>query len=351
MKLNEAKSLVTRENEAILRSLHLLPEQCVSVLEEASFFDTKKLISPKNIVVCGMGGSALGAHVVRSVFGEKIKVPFLIINNYSLPNFVDKNTLVILSSYSGNTEEVLGCFESASKRKAKITVLTSGGKLKNIAKRKKLPLLVFDTKDNPSETPRTGLGYSIFGIIRILETYGVLKVDKKNINNALKKLKYATVSWGVDVPFSNNKAKEIAKEIAGKIPVVIGSDFLVGNLHIFQNQIHETSKNFGMYFELPEINHHLMEGLSNPKDKNLVFLFIESNLYHSRNKKRYTLTKEVVKKNKIKVLEYKLSSKDKLSGTLEVLVLGSFVSFYLSVLNNENPVKNPWVDWFKKRLM
>ncbi|MEA3272735.1 MAG: SIS domain-containing protein [Patescibacteria group bacterium] len=323
MKSDEAK---------VLSSISGLKNQCQDVWHAALRLKIKKQ-KVKNIVVAGMGGSALGAHIVLSVFGDSLESPFVIVNNYFLPEFVNKDTLVILSSYSGNTEEALSCLEDAKKRKAKIVCLTSGGLLEKRAKQNKISLVIFDTKHNPSGAPRFGLGYSIFGILGILSKTGVLKIKKPQVNILIQK----------------DFSKKMAKKLYGKIPVVVGSEFLVGNLHAFQNQLHETAKNFACYFELPELNHHLMEGLDKGK-KNLVFLFLESNFYHKKNQKRYSLTKEIVKKNKISIVDYKLKSKDKLLASLECLAFSSLVSFYLGALNRVNPVENPWVDYFKKKL-
>lgn len=357
MKLDEAKFLVTKDNEKIIRSINEFKNQHLCVWKLASSFPPKagqpradKLEKIKNIIVCGMGGSALGAHIVRSVFSEKIKLPFFILNNYELPEFADKNSLVILSSYSGNTEEVLACLKDARKKHTKITALTSGGLLAKYAKQNNLPLFVFNTKNNPSGAPRMGLGYSIFGMLKILKELNLIKINIKKINQTFKNLDMFLKEWGVDNPMKKNNAKIFADKIYNKIPVLIGSEFLIGNIHTFQNQLHETSKNFSCYFELPEVNHHLMEGLTNPKNKELIFLFFESNLYHKRNQKRFALTKDVIKKNKIDFIDYKAKLKDKFSQSLEILLFGSFVSFYLSILNKENPIKNIWVDYFKKKL-
>lgn len=328
---------MTSDEKKVLSSISLFDKQCEEALSATSRLKLSKQSANwqiKNIVVAGMGGSALGAHIVQSVFGDSLGSPFVIVNNYFLPRFVGKDTLVILSSYSGNTEEVLSCFNDARKRKAKIVCLTSGGLLEEKARKEKISVVVFKTSHNPTDAPRFALGYSIFGILGILEQTGILKKNIKVQKIVLQK----------------NIAKNIAKKLYEKIPVLIGSEFLVGNLHAFQNQINESSKTFCSYFELPELNHHLMEGLANPKKNKLIFFFVESDLYHPRNKKRYSLTKEVIRKNKIPFINYKLKSKDKFSQSLEFLSLSSLVSFYLSKLNRVNSIENPWVDYFKKKL-
>ena len=133
---------------------------------------------------------------------------------------------------------------------------------------------------------------------------------------------------------------------------MVGAEFLIGNLRILRNQLCENSKNFASYLTLPELNHYALESLANPKSnrKNLVFFFLDSKLYHPRVQKRSRLTKQVVKKNKIKLLSYNLTGKTKLVQAFETLQLGTWVSFYLAILNKVNPAEINWVDWFKKQL-
>ena len=133
---------------------------------------------------------------------------------------------------------------------------------------------------------------------------------------------------------------------------MVGAEFLGGNLRAFRNQICENGKNFAAYLTLPELNHYAMEGLAYPTSnkKNLIFFFIDSEFYHPRVQARSELTKKVVAKNKISLVSYKLKGHSKLEQAFELLQLGSWISFYLAVLNNVSPAGNPWVDWFKKEL-
>ena len=148
------------------------------------------------------------------------------------------------------------------------------------------------------------------------------------------------------------KSKRAALKLYGKISVIVGAEFLVGNLKILRNQFNETSKNFAAYLELPDMNHFALESLANPKknSNNLIFLFMDSDLYHPRVIKRSALTKQIVKKNNLEYIEHKLSGASKLEQAFEMLQFGSWVTYYLAMLNNVNPVEIPWVDWFKKEL-
>jgi glucose/mannose-6-phosphate isomerase len=137
-----------------------------------------------------------------------------------------------------------------------------------------------------------------------------------------------------------------------RIPVVMIAEHLEGVAHVFANQINENAKTYSEYRVVPELNHHLMEGLQFPESNasNLLFVSVHSDLYVPGNQRRMELTEQVLEKNKIEYRELTLTSKTKLEQAFELLVLGSYSSFYLALLNNQNPTPNPWVDWFKAEL-
>jgi len=328
----------------IASSIESLPYQCQQAWNEAKRIKLpSSYFRVKEIVVCGMGGSALGTDFLRYNLYDELKLPVNIINDYQIPAYVSRDSLVIISSYSGNTQESLSCFKKAIKKKSKIIIITAGGKLAQIAKRNNIPAYIFEPRFNPSNQPRMGLGYSIMAQLAIFNQLGFLRIKEREIKKAFTNL--------IAKEDMRKKAKILACKIKDKIPLIVAAEFLSGNAHILANQINENAKNFAAYFLLPELNHHLMEGLKYPQaNKNLVFLFLESNSYTKILKKRIFITKKVLKKNKIFYLSYITSCKGKLVEGLEVLIFGSWLSFYLALLNNVNPSLIPFVDYFKKEL-
>lgn len=326
----------------LLGSIELLGEQCAE-----AWRDAKKIKIPENyhsvenIVVAGMGGSALGGHIIQTLFANQLKAPIEVVRGYNLPAYVGPKTLLILSSYSGTTEETLSCAQEGKKRKAKIMGLASGGKLANFLRSNNYPAYFFKTTYNPSNQPRMGLGYSIIGQIGLLTKCGLLKISDQEIKNVVSELSCRPRS-----------IEKIAGTLKNKIPIIVASEFLLGNAHVLANQIDENAKCFAAYFELPELNHHLMEGLKNPatNKKNLIFFLINSDLYLPRNQKRYKILETVLIKNKINFLEYHPAAKTKLLQAFEVLSFGSYLSFYLAMSYNLNPSPVPLVDFFKKQL-
>ncbi|MFH1412647.1 MAG: SIS domain-containing protein [bacterium] len=336
----------------VSESLYRLPEQIDDVLKQSKSFKLPKRYKNVNkIVVSGMGGSNLGARIAASIFDQSLKFPIIINPSYEVPLYVDKNTLFIASSFSGNTEEVLSAYKEAKKHKAKIAVITSqnkNNKLMDMAKRDKTPSFAFNPQANPSNQPRLSLGYAIFALAIVMQKAGALKINLNSIKNANSKLK----TWGSRLTpnKSNNAASKLADKLHHKNIIIVTGEFLEGNAHALRNQFCENSKNFADYLTLPDMNHYAMEGLDKPSGSNLIFLFFDSNLYSPRVQKRNSLTKEVVRRNKIKLINHKLNGRTKLEQSLEMLQLGSWVTLYLAELNNADPMKIPWVDWFKKQL-
>ena len=356
MNINDKKSFEKLDKHGVAKSIELLPDQIRQVLGDSRLIKIPKEYSKvTQVVVSGMGGSTLGAYITRSAFGDKIKVPISILSGYKLPAHIDKNTLFVLSSYSGNTEEPLNTYREAKKRKAKIIAITADmpkNKLKNIMLKDDIPGFIFNPKLNPSGQPRLGIGYMVFGLSVMLARAGLFKINVKEIKDIISDLEINSRKLRPNIKSNLNKAKKIALEMYNKTPILVGAEHLTGNLHALRNQINENAKLFASYLELPDLNHYSMEGLVNPagNKKTLHFLFFDSKLYHKRVQKRSELTKQVIKKNNIKISSYELAGKTKAYQAFELLQIGSWISYYLGILYGVDPVKIPWVDWFKEQL-
>ncbi len=338
------------DSKNMLGSIELLGEQ----IEEISKLIKNIKVSKNykkiaNVVVCGMGGSTLGSHLIKSLYKNDLKFSLNIVNGYKLPGFAGKNTLVILSSYSGNTEEVLSCASEAKKKKCKISIIASGGKLAEIAKKEKYPALIFTTKNNPCGSPRMGLGYSIVGQIYLFSKLGLLKVKTDELKKIPDLAGELNNKFGVK---TKSVLKDIAEKTKGKSVWFVGAGHLGGSAHIAANQMNENAKRFGGYFLIPELNHHLLEGMINPKSNqnNILFVFLESDLYSDKLKQRFALTKEILKMNKINFVSIKAKEKFTLDQTMEILVISSYLSFYSAMVEGIDPTAIPYVDYFKKEM-
>ena len=334
-------------------TIRLYPNQLKQAWDEIKFLSLpNNYKNVNNIVFCGMGGSALGARMVDSFAFNRLRVPLEIINGYDIPNYANKDTLVVVSSYSGTTEEIIECTYKAIKANAKVFGITTGAKLGDILKKEKLPAFIIDPTYNPSLQPRMSIGYAFGATLSLFCKLGFISVSDEEIEEAMSVSFNVLTQYHENSPSEKNPAFNFAKSLEGKIPIFVASEHLVGTAHTIKNQFNENSKTFSAIYEIPELNHHLMEGLKNPvKEKDLLkFIFINSDLYDDRVQKRYQVTASVLDKNMIDHITYKPSSNTRLSQVFETLIFGSFTVYFLTKLYNIEPLSIPWVDYFKKQL-
>lgn len=349
--LNNLDQIKSLDNSNLLGSIQALSDQVNQAWTETQNLSLTPgyITGVSNIVVAGMGGSGLNAHIVKSLFAKALNLPFEIVNGYDLPHYVGPNSLVVLSSFSGGTEETLASANRAKELGARVTGLCSGSKLGEFLKSNNYPSYIFDPQYNPSNQPRMGLGYSVVGLLGLLNKLGVLKVSQEEITKVISVIKQSDQDFGVS---SENQAKELAKMLKDRFAVIAGSEFLTGNAHAFANQTNENAKTFSAYHTIPELNHHLLEGLTYPQilKSGAVVILLESNLYYDRVQKRYEVTKQVLDKQQIAYASLVLNSGSELEQSFRVLVFGSYVTFYTALLYDLDPTPIPWVDFFKNEL-
>lgn len=351
--LNDRPEIAKIDVSNVVGSVEELGKQCRHAWEEVKKIDVPDSYRDvDSVVMCGMGGSGLGARVIESVYGKELKVPLVRINTYDLPGFVNEKTLVICSSYSGTTEETIENAKQAIARKAKLMAIGTGNTLIELARDNGVPFYQINPKFNPSNQPRMAIGYSVVGQIGLAAKAGLVNIGDEDIEAAVNEMDRVCRESGVEAAAEKNTAKQMAIKMKDKIVAFAAAEHLVGATHTVNNQQNENAKNFCVDVQIPELNHHLMEGLKHPltNPKNLLFVFVNSNLYPDRIKQRLLLTKEVVEKNGIETVILEMTAATKLSQAFELIQLGAFANFYLSILYRQNPAPIPWVDYFKERL-
>lgn len=334
-------------------SVLAIPDQFADAWELVKKFELPAAYrQAKNVVVSGMGGSALGTHVIETAFAAQLRVPVQRVQNYELPGNVGADTLVILSSYSGTTEETLACYDEAKKIGAMLVGITAGGELVERCRKDGVPFFTFDPiRYNPSGQPRSAVGYSIAAQLGIFHHLGLLTLSDKDMQQAIAHTRNIAASWTPEKT-DGNLPRELVAKLAGKSSILLAGPQLFGAAHVMNNQTNETGKNFATLFEIPELNHHLLEGLEFPKSnpQTLLFVFLESALYHPRVQKRFAVTKDVLGKIGIPFWSYSVHGQDILSAMMEVVQFGGYVSYYLALQNGVNPSPVKWVDYFKGEL-
>lgn len=329
--------------QGTLSSTELLVKQCANAWDEViSRPIDKEYTGIENIVFCGMGASVYGALVVKALEGHNLQYPSEIISDYHLPPYVSNRTLVVLTSYSGSTEEVLSCTLEAIEKKAKIIILTKGGALAELAKVHKFPSYIFDGKLNPAGVPRLGNGYTILGLLGMLSKLKILTIEEQEITDAITRLDEKVT----DLKKIGMQDSELFTQ---HMPVVIAAEHLAGNAQILRNQFNETSKTFSSLFFIPDLNHHLIEGLQFPTFP-VKFFVLDSPNYSQKIKKRVALTIDVIQQNKLPVHTFTTSGQTFYDDFLEVMMYGSFLTLFLALRHDQNPAVNPWVDYFKEKL-
>lgn len=341
--MNTASQSIKLANE----SVKLLDTQALEAWTASYYLDFPYEFSRiKNIVFSGMGGSALGAHIFTNVF--KTKVPFVIKEDYELPSWVSKETLVILSSYSGNTEETLSCATKALERGCLITGFTSGGKLQSFFEKENIPhYLIQPAKSNPSNYPRFGIAYGLFGIIGMLTKLNLIdntnpKMIERDVFSSLNYLKEQNAKI-------KTKAATLTKKANSDLLLVFSAEHLQGNGHTLSNQLNETSKKLAYWLNLPDADHSQVESYIRSK-VSLTALFLVSQNYKQRVKERFEITEQVLLKAGYKTVRVDTERGTLLQEALEALLTTSYISVELAKLNKLDPLAIPSIDKIKKKL-
>ena len=362
MILDDLRAMAKLDKTHMRDSIMELGAQCEQAWKETQQINlqpTTYNLQPNGLAICGMGGSGIGGNIIKYLLGRTLKIPLEIVNEYELPGWVNRHSLVILSSYSGTTEETLTAAREAKHREAKCFAISAGGDLEIWAKKYRVPFYKIVPTHNPSNQPRMALGYSIIGQMGLLVKAGLIhanlpagKAGKADINNIIKTIYTIHTKTGPGIPTKQNPVKQLAQQLQNAIPLLIGAEPLGGNLRTLRNQINENAKHNCFYLLLPELNHHALEGLRFPKAQRRLLrpVLIRSKLYPAVIQKRLAITAEVLIKNGLKPLWLDLRASTPLLQSFELLTLGSWLGFYLAMLHKINPAPIPWVEYFKKRL-
>ncbi len=301
-----------------------------------------------NIIINGLGGSAIGGDLLRSYSGYELKIPIVINRNYHLPAFADKNTLVIISSYSGNTEETISAYKDAIERKCRIVVLTSGGVIEKAARKNKNLLI----KIPGGLQPRCAIGYSFFSLLILFVRLGLLKDRSSDINDTIITLEDSLKEYS-NTSFEDNQALRIASLLAGKLPVVYSSVDVMDVVNLrWRGQLSENSKILAYGNLFPEMNHNELVGWKLNEDilKKIVVLMLQDVEDEERIKHRMRITEKIFRKYAANIVDVRSEAKTLLARIFDLIYLGDWVSFYLAVLNGVDPTPVDAISKLKKEL-
>jgi glucose/mannose-6-phosphate isomerase len=310
--------------------------------------DVSKIEFPKvqNVIVGGMGGSALAAGIFQSWPG--LKLPFDVVKNYDLPNHADEKTLFIASSYSGNTEETLSAIAQAQDKNCQIIVISAGGKLAEIAKMYGYPYYQL-----PGEKqPRMAVFYNFAALIDIFVQAGLVEQEKlEELNSTADWLGEQAKPLQPEIVADKNQAKQLAQEIVGNSVVIYSGPKLFPAAYKWKININENSKTIAWCNQIPEFNHNEFLGwTSHPVDKPYKVVDLKSSFDNDRIQKRFKISEKLLSGKRPFPETVEAEGDSFLKQILWTIQLGDFVSIYLALLNGINPTPVDLIEKLKKEL-
>jgi glucose/mannose-6-phosphate isomerase len=305
--------------------------------------------SMKNIVVTGMGGSAIGGDLARSYLAEDLKIPFFICRNYTLPAFVGPDSLVIASSYSGNTEETLEAYQQAKDTGATILAITTGGELAEKADSDGTAVI----KVPPGLPPRAALGYSFVALLVSLWRMKLAPDRCMEFFEGEHILKAGVEEYKVEIPSEENLAKEMAANLHRRLPIIYSATDHFDAVAIrFKGQLCENSKMLAFFNFFPEFNHNELVGWNKLYDlqPHLAVVILRDENDHHRIRRRMELVRGIVENLDVPVYELESKGSCLLERMFSLIQLGDFISFYLAILNQVDPTPVEVIDYLKSEL-
>lgn len=312
-------------------------------LIEAKAISEKAVLEKKSgiqsILITGLGGSGIGGTVLGELVAKSCPVPILVNKDYFLPEFVNAHTLVIISSYSGNTEETLSAMQDAIQRGAQIVCVTSGGKILELAKQHQFGFIEIPG----GQPPRSCLGYSLIQLIKVLEVYGFADASiYQDLDKAIALLDKESLAI-------QKEAQEIAEKLYQKFPILYSLGSCEGAVVRFRQQINENSKMLCGHHSFPEMNHNELVGWVE-ENKDLAVVTMRTSFDYARTVKRYDFCKSLFEKLSSSVTDIYAKGDSRLEQYLYLVHIGDWISCYLADLKGIDPVEVKVIDRLKAEL-
>lgn len=301
-----------------------------------------------NVVVAGMGGSALAALLAKTWLKSEMTIPFEVVRGYELPQYVDYNTLVIASSYSGNTEETLGCLEQARQKNAQVATIASGGLLQDEAAKHQMAHVVLPG----GIQPRMAQIYGLRALVALLGHFSIINFDRfAEIADVADWLKEEIEHWTPEVTTDKNLAKQLALLSVGKTPVIYAGSLMAPVAYKWKISWNENAKNVAFWDEYPEFNHNEFIGWSShPVDKPFAVFDLKSRFEHPRILERFEISDRLLSGKRPKAIPVELKGDTVIAQMLWACVLADFTSIYVAILNGVDPVPVALIEKLKAEL-
>lgn len=335
--LDDLELISKIDKSGMLDTIVQFPEQIKETIDIINSIELKDFFKINNIIISGMGGSAISGDIVKTLFRDRIDIPIFVNREYDLPKWANKNTLVISQSYSGDTEETLSTFKHTNQKKCKIIGISSGGKLQNYCEKRNITHIKIPT----GFQPRAATAYLLFSSILVLKKIVLSEIDiESEIEETIALTDDFRNNNNKTVGEKNNLSKQIANTIFNTIPQVYGWGIYTPIARRWCTQFNENSKIIARYDIVPECNHNDIVGWSSNSEVSKKFTCIlfrdkkNESIYMS---KRLDFMRDLFEDVAANVIEVQVKGKRRLAKMMYAMYLGDFVSCYLAVLRKIDP--------------
>ena len=347
--LDDASTYAKFDPAEMGKRIRELPTVILDAWQAATNFELPDEFHGINkVLILGMGGSAIGGDLVRRLLLHESKALITVLREYNLPAWVDERTLVVASSYSGGTEETLSAFNQALATPARKLVMTTGGKLLEIARDNGIPAFVFSY---PAQ-PRAAVAWGIFPLLNFLMRLGLVADKALEVTEAALVTEQFARKIEPEKPLALNQAKELAYKLYGRIPVIYGSDIAAEVAYRWQTQINENAKQWAFAQVLPELDHNAVVGYQFPAEiiPKMQVVMLRSNHLNERNVRRYQITAELLTRAGVRVTFTEGRGIAPLAQMMSLILMGDYTSYYLAILNQIDPTPVEVISYLKGRL-
>ncbi len=350
MNLDDIKHFKELDTLDMLGEIDRLPDQLQSAWDLGQTLPLPEIFNPTNIVISGMGGSAIGADLVAAYVASTCVVPVTVHRDYGLPAFArGKNTLMIASSHSGNTEETLDSLEAARKQDCTIMAVTTGGQLGKLAKERDYPVWTFK---HPGQ-PRAAVGFSFGLLLAVFARLKLIPDPARELAGAVAAMKTAQADLQPDVSATLNLAKREAGQLVGRWVTVFGSGLLAPVARRFKTQINEIAKSAANFEFIPEADHNALAGTLHPEEvmaPHTMNLFLRAPSDHPRDRKRLDLTKQAFMLEGLNTDAIDASGDTPLAHMWTLIHFGDYMAYYLAMAYGVDPTPVEALSHFKEEM-
>lgn len=349
MNLDDHARFPRLDPQDMLSQIRELPDQLERAWDLGARHDLPTMEGIRQIVIAGMGGSAIGADLLKAYAAPIARVPLVVWRNYDLPGFArGPETLVIVSSHSGNTEETLSAYERGIEAGAQLIAVTTGGALASRAEETGALLWTFEHEGQP----RAAVGYLFGLLLSILSRLYLIPDPEEDVRATVAAMQLQQGDLAADVPVVENPAKRMAGQLIERWPSVIGADLLAPVARRWRTQISEIAKAVAQFEELPEADHNLVAGVEHPEPLlgRTMVVFLRSAHNHPRNLRRLEVTREILMVSGFNTDVIEASGEGRLAQQWTCLHLGDYISYYLAMAYGADPTPVMAIEELKARM-